>query len=1029
MDYYFYLSMVIIFRFHGGQFVNSALNKIYVYSLRHHYFKMSFNIDDPLAGILSDGSDDSFFDDDVLGKKKPNKKKSTPTIEKKNALFDLGNVDITKPVTSAAEKKDSLYDLEAKKSPTPFKRSASKESIKFSQSEPKVKAGLDKIDIGKSPAKSKVSTSADKLDFLSELGGSKKEFNKTIEKGKSSQSLLDDILGGSSTKTGGSSQARPVTAAKSQEFDFDSILGKNDTKTSASSKSLPQKPILKDNVKDEKDVPVKKGKSAEDWLGIFQDKDNDFEDDAGMPSWLVGGDSKKKKSDERKSVNKAEPIKEKPKPEPEKADEPEVEKPIVESKKDVETVEPVPKLVVPSTALAGSNEDITTEGAALYMQQQESQIMVALQLKAQEEKLAAMQIRQKKSQRVQREAVMAQHAQLDAMLRRQAENRQQMQTIIAAHQERITQRIKALLGTENLENEETTNYNEEFQSVGDHKEPPHTREKKQLLQLVQSLQENHDKEIDLMETSYRRQLAFLEVSLTHSEERMKEESEKLVKFYTEKINWLEEHHYLYKKLTEENLTALTNRHKAENEMLRQQHMDNVKVLQEHHVALMENIKKAVKQEQVVIQDSASFSSDLKELVTDVKQNNSQCHELLEKVQGLTENSERRNDTSLQVREAHISDMIQQLKKERDNFDTEKAENRETIKMLETRLRQMTTMIEEESGILKQKRMEFEFERATFNKQTEFAKNVLKKQDEEIKMLREEIQKEYQERTTKIDEEKARVVKDSAALAREKVTVQNLRQELEKMKAQLQAQLEEVADDRSKLNLEKQQLHMEEQRILAKSRDLDLLAKTAVEKQSQADKKYTEAEFLQRKYEERIRRIQEHVVSLNTREKQIAREKLALSRERLTLHNERKEIESRQQCSLCKSSKNFPQYSNFTFAESFMDIPVTRDINSSNMTTAMNAIEEEMAHLMGRNLNLRHSVGMGDLSQHDQRYQSEEKSKQFLSDTTQESGAFKDYMDPKFMMLRLDVQKVLSNLDHNKKDEIVEIAAEEDHFED
>lgn len=390
--------MVIIFRFQGGQFVNndhSALNKIYVYSLRHHYYKMSFNLDDPLAGILSDGSDDSFFDDDVLGKKKPNKKKSTPTIEKKNALFDLGNVDVAKPGTNTAEKKDSLYDLEAKKSPTPFKRSASKESIKFSQSEPKVKAGLDKIDVGKSPAKSKVSTSADKLDFLSELGGSKKEFNKTIEKGKSSQSLLDDILGGSSTKTGGSSQTtRPVTAAKSQEFDFDSILGKSETKTSASSKSVPQKSIIKDTAKDEKDALAKKGKSTEDWLGIFQDKDdgnNDFEDDAGMPSWLVGGDSKKKKAEDKKSVNKTEPIKEKPKPEPEETNEPEVEKPITESKRDVEAMEPIPKLVMPGNMLAGSNEDITTEGAALYMQQQESQIMVALQLKAQEEKLAAMQ--------------------------------------------------------------------------------------------------------------------------------------------------------------------------------------------------------------------------------------------------------------------------------------------------------------------------------------------------------------------------------------------------------------------------------------------------------------------------------------------------------------------------------------------------------------------------------------------------------------------------------------------------------------
>lgn len=34
-------------------------------------------------------------------------------------------------------------------------------------------------------------------------------------------------------------------------------------------------------------------------------------------------------------------------------------------------------------------------------------------------------------------------------------------------------------------------------------ENPHMKEKKQLLQLVQSLQENHDKEVDLMESSYR----------------------------------------------------------------------------------------------------------------------------------------------------------------------------------------------------------------------------------------------------------------------------------------------------------------------------------------------------------------------------------------------------------------------------------------------------------------------------------------------------------------------------------------------
>lgn len=36
-------------------------------------------------------------------------------------------------------------------------------------------------------------------------------------------------------------------------------------------------------------------------------------------------------------------------------------------------------------------------------------------------------------------------------------------------------------------------------------------------------------------------------------------------------------------------------------------------------------------------------------------------------------------------------MMQQLKKERENFDSEKTESREIVKMLETRLKQMTTV--------------------------------------------------------------------------------------------------------------------------------------------------------------------------------------------------------------------------------------------------------------------------------------------------------------------------------------------------
>ncbi|XP_026499225.2 fas-binding factor 1 homolog [Vanessa tameamea] len=944
---------------------------------------MNFNLDDPLAGILSDGSDDSFFDDDILGKKKPQKKNESIISEKKNTFFELGDQklqtnlpksqdllgDKSLQKDAAVEEKSKPDNLKAT-SPAPFKRTVSKESI------------FQQMDASKSPAKPKLVTSADSV--LNDLGiHSKKDTNKSLEKGKSSQSLLDDILGSSSNKTGGSNQTtRPTIGGKKQQFDLDTFLDSESRQTGSSTAKVEiQKPKINKKTENVKEVEkLKKMKSTDDWLGIFQEKDSlmeEEEEEDNVPAWLGGGGQKKKKNIKESKI------------ETQQIDE--------EQKEDPKTTEQTPKntanvenhiqnVTANVSNLDFSQEDITMQGTALYLQQQESQLMVALQLKAQDEKLAAMLMRQKESQRVQRESVLAQHEQLDAMLRRQADHRKQMQAIIAVHQERITQRIKDLLGDAKTDNEETQEDTNEYEGA-ERKESPFAKERKQLLQLVQSLQDNHDKEIDLMETSYRRQLAFLEVSFHQSEERMKEESEKVVRFYSEKITWLDEHHQLYKKMCEENLNSLTERHKAENDMLRQQHLENIKTLQEHHATLMENMKNAVKQEQVLIRDSASFSLDLQDLLTQVKDGNMKCTQLYEKFETLSQNSQKDSDRSLQIRETQISDMIQQLNIERENFEKEKSGSKEMVNMLEARLKQMTSMIEEESTSLRQKKMEFEFEKATFSKQTEFAKNILKKQDEEIKMMKDEIQKEYREKISQIEEEKAKSLRESASVAKEKASIQSLKLELEKMKAELQAQLEETSEERSKLNSQKQELQIEEQRVFSKSRDLDLLAKTAMEKQSQADKKYSEAEFLQRKYEDRIRRIQEHVVSLNTREKQIAKEKVALSRERLSLHNERKEIEGRQQCSLCRTS----QYTDNAYVPSYL--PVSRGYG--NISSPANVIEAEMAQLMGR---VRKDVI-------DAR-----------EDVRQESGAFKDYMDPKLMMLRLDVQQVIGNLDLSKKDE-------------
>lgn len=339
---------------------------------------MNFNLDDPLAGILSDGSDDSFFDDDI-SKKKPPKRSETSIADKKSAIFDLGDKksqsnhpnddnllgekkNPKEPVVEDQPTTDNLKSI----SPTPFKKTNSKEPL---------------LAATKSPHKPKFDLSTDNI--LNDFGlQPKKDTVKILEKGKSSQSLLDDILG-SSKKTSTQQTTKPTTATKKQSYDLDSFLDTESRPTTSTAKVATQKSTTKSE--SVKEVSQSKKKSGDDWLGIFQASENIMEEDEeedDVPAWLGGGGSKKKKNVKEaitESHQKEEVPKEKPKTD-------------VDTQKESNNLDHVVQNVVTNIpSMEVNQEDITMQGTALYLQQQESQLMVALQLKAQDEKLAAMQ--------------------------------------------------------------------------------------------------------------------------------------------------------------------------------------------------------------------------------------------------------------------------------------------------------------------------------------------------------------------------------------------------------------------------------------------------------------------------------------------------------------------------------------------------------------------------------------------------------------------------------------------------------------
>lgn len=357
---------------------------------------MSFNLDDPLAGILSDGSDDSFFDDDVLGKKKPQKKVNVAN-EKKNSLFDLGGSSdakgnstsfglqgsLEKPKSNTPGENITESRQDSNKSPILSKSIRRKDSLKFQVDEAKNKSIHEIIDVGKSPHKTQIVKSIERLDLLDELPiENKKEATKPLQRGKSSQSLLDDILGAPSTKSSGTGIVVKASTTKSSNFDLDALVGKSDSKKSLAS-------AKKESIKTttSKNAQPNKGATSDDWLGIFKDKDEESDnDERDMPAWLVGNSTKKKKILMETEPPKNEQILTK--------QEMSNEENIVKAETQIKIDTEMPEIAIATTTshkLEISEQDITLEGAALCLQQQESQLTVALQLKAQDEKLAAMQ--------------------------------------------------------------------------------------------------------------------------------------------------------------------------------------------------------------------------------------------------------------------------------------------------------------------------------------------------------------------------------------------------------------------------------------------------------------------------------------------------------------------------------------------------------------------------------------------------------------------------------------------------------------
>jgi Fas-binding factor 1 len=445
--------------------------------------------DDPLADILSDGSNDSFFDEP-----KPAAKRGslTKTPEKKS-ITDLFNIS-DKPAESsqAPKRSDDWLGLDSRDTKSPSRSQKLTKKISFDDDDDILgNLGLTKKPQSKTEAPTEESKVGKKMDLLeSILGPSKSE--DSVKKPS-----FGDILKESKSKTAAvstpSTAKPPPTPGVDLQFTEAPREGRRGRRQSGGLldplglfSNEPMSTPKQDDTVVPKEKVVLGGSDEAPVSKPVYSKSTPNISDQGLPDWL-GSSATIKQS---KSENLLSRKEEHPKPEVAPISEPVEMKTVEAISAPVETEESQTTLNSILTQQKLAHSHMEYQNTATALQQQESQLLMVLQLKKYEENLSEMQHKQQ-------EVLMKQEQQFNTLLERQFAKQQIMENNMRLQQERINNHIQMLIAQPPITKHTSQEETEEL------KKSTSEENTKLYDNLINALKQRQHEEIFLLEESYK----------------------------------------------------------------------------------------------------------------------------------------------------------------------------------------------------------------------------------------------------------------------------------------------------------------------------------------------------------------------------------------------------------------------------------------------------------------------------------------------------------------------------------------------
>ncbi|XP_018791053.1 PREDICTED: trichohyalin isoform X2 [Bactrocera latifrons] len=612
-----------------------------------------------------------------------------------------------------------------------------------------------------------------------------------------------------------------------------------------------------------------------------------------------------------------------------------------------------------------NTHNLEMKNAYTALQQQESQLALATQLKNQERALLEMQ-------RKQEILLQQQERQFQALVQRQLQRQQQMEDHIKMQQQRINTHIQLLMTqpamlptsmplppiklapeTDNLgerigspdgtpeksddaggtlDERQGRNRNNSGSRSRSHSRsrpasPPDVMletlqheadikrlelEKLRLEELVTSQKANYEREIELIERSYKKQLEVVENHTNSIEMRLRAEVEELSKYYIQKVSTLESEKQKLKSEYETDYGNFKQDQEDELRKLKKSHEDDIEMLREEHRRMLENVRQAKMLEFAAVQENGSYMEMLKAASSNLENLSGGLQGLRDDVQSRLELLHKEKEKKLEARERRLEDAERRLKMNEESADEEKKRLMTLVSSLEQQLKKLSKESADENWMLRQQMATLEAEKAAFEKEKEFAREQIARDEKRLEELKERQLSETQRALTDLQEERARLY-----LERTKIeTEQKLHSghDMEKQRLEMDAVMKVAQDAARQADVERERYHKSLRQLEQFKRELIDKENTLRAKEDELQQETLSFRMAEHKSQEAIQKartaeqnFQIKLQLLQKRMRETDEMEVNLSQERMLLTQERIKLQQfkagllEKRCELCKMS--------------------------------------------------------------------------------------------------------------------------------